>query len=169
MENLQFCPKCGNKSLTFVNDKNLYCNDCDFTLYHNVAGAVAVIVKCGNEILFARRNRNPQRGKLDLVGGFVDAYETAERACQREIKEELSLDVDTSKLRYINSLPNQYPYKDIVYHTIDLFYEYQLEEKPTFELEKEEIQEVVWVSIDKINLEELAFESQKLFFSKFYG
>ncbi len=168
MNTLSFCPRCGNSSLTFVNDKNLFCTDCEFTLYHNIAGAVAVIIRYKNEILFTRRNRNPQRGKLDLTGGFVDAYETAERACQREIKEELNLDIDISKLQYISSLPNQYPYKNIVYHTIDLFYEYKLEEKPLFELEKEELQEVVWVPIDKINFEELAFTSQKVFFRKLY-
>ncbi len=167
MKNLSFCPKCGNQSLTFLNDKNLYCNDCEFTLYHNIAGAVAVIIRYKNEILFARRNRNPQKGKLDLVGGFVDAYETAERACQREIKEELNLEIDTSKLQYIRSLPNQYFYKNITYHTIDLFYEYQLNEKPLFELEKEELQEVVWVRIDDIDFEELAFASQKKFFREF--
>ncbi len=164
MENLKVCPKCGHKSLIFKNNRFWHCDDCDFTLYHNIAGAVAVIIRYQDEILFTRRNKNPQRGKLDLAGGFIDPNETAERACQREIEEELSLAIDMSKLRYVTSLPNLYNYKGITYHTIDLFYEYKLDEKPVFTLEKEELQEVVWVSLDTLDFEKVAFESQKIFF-----
>ncbi len=164
MEKLSFCPKCGSKSLAFINGRFWSCNDCDFTLYHNIAGAVAVIIRYQDEILFTRRNKNPQRGKLDLAGGFIDPNETAEQACQREIEEELGWVLDTSKLRYVKSLPNIYNYNNITYHIIDLFYEYKVDKKPTFQLEKEELQEVVWVSLDDLDFKELAFESQKIFF-----
>ncbi|PIE50486.1 MAG: NUDIX hydrolase [Flavobacteriales bacterium] len=167
MKNLTFCPQCGASRLKFVEDKKLVCSDCDFTLYHNVAGAVAVIIKHKEEILFTRRNQNPQKGKLDLAGGFTDADESAEQTCQREIQEELNFNIDLSQLKYIGSLPNIYRYKNIDYHTLDLFFEYELNEKPDFQLEKSELQEVVWIPKSKLNIEDLAFESQKKFFSKY--
>lgn len=164
MKELKFCPKCGSEKLTFLNGQKLHCSNCDFTLYHNTAGAVAVIITYQNQILFTRRNRNPQKGKLDLAGGFVDANESAEETCQREIMEELNFKIDLSQLKYRASFPNLYQYKDIVYNTIDLFFEYPLTEKPHFQLDKSELQEIVWISQKELHLNDLAFESQKKFF-----
>ena len=55
---------------------------------------------------------------LDLPGGFVDPMETAEEAAKREIKEELNLDL--SKLHYLVSFPNLYPFSNMVIPTVDL-------------------------------------------------
>lgn len=163
MKNLDFCPQCGNNHLKFIDDKKWFCEDCQFTLYHNVAGAVAVILRYKDEILLTRRNKNPQMGKLDLAGGFIDANESAEKTCQREIKEELNYHLDLHKLSYKGSLPNIYEYKEISYHTIDLFFEYPLDQKPIFQLEKEELQGVVWVPLHELQIDDLAFDSQKKF------
>jgi len=163
MLNLKFCPSCGNKSLNF-NGKTMNCQKCDFTFYNNTAAAVAVVIIRRDEILFTRRNQNPELGKLDLAGGFIDFEETAENACKRELWEELHLNIDKNRLKYICSLPNTYLYKEIIYHTIDLFFEYKIENKPNFIVEKHEISESVWVKISDINIDELAFKSQKHFF-----
>ena len=116
MEELKFCPKCGNKTLEWNGEKKWSCGSCDYVLFHNVAGAVAVIIKCGDEILFTRRNQEPKKGKLDLAGGFVDPKESAEETCVRELHEEMNITVDASKLKYATSLPNVYVYKNIPYN-----------------------------------------------------
>lgn len=167
MKTLSICPQCGTEHLSFIDDKKWHCSQCLFTLYHNVAGAVAVILRYENEILFTKRNKNPQKGKLDLAGGFIDADESAEETCQREIKEELNYTLDISKLKYKGSLPNLYEYKEITYHTIDLFFEITINEKPAFQLEKKELQSIEWIPIHKINLNDLAFESQKKFLNRY--
>ncbi|WP_332021672.1 NUDIX domain-containing protein, partial [Kaistella sp.] len=78
MDYLKFCPKCGNESLNWDGEKKWNCKVCDYVLFHNVAGAVAVVIKFGDEILLTRRNQEPKKGKLDLAGGFVDPKENAE-------------------------------------------------------------------------------------------
>jgi NADH pyrophosphatase NudC (nudix superfamily) len=167
MLKLKFCPQCGKPNLEWQQEKKWYCKACNFTLYHNVASAVAVVIQCGNEILFTKRNQEPQKGKLDLVGGFSDAKESAEKTCQREIWEELHWKIEVEKLQYITSLPNTYRYREVMYQTLDLFYLYKIDEKPAFIVEKSEISSVEWRSLESLHLEDLAFESQKIFFKTF--
>ena len=167
MEPLRFCPKCDNESLNWDGEKKWNCGKCGFVLFHNVAGAVAVIIRSKDEILLTKRNQEPKKGKLDLAGGFVDPRESAEQTCVRELFEEMKIQVDISKLKYLASLPNVYEYKKIVYNTLDLFYEYEVEEKFEADLEISEISDTVWLRIDEINPDEIAFDSQRIFLEKY--
>ncbi|MEG2078666.1 NUDIX domain-containing protein [Chryseobacterium piscicola] len=167
MKNLNFCPSCGKKSLTWNHEKKWSCTQCSFVLYHNVAGAVAVVIRCENEIFLTQRNQEPKKGKLDLAGGFTDPNESAENTCKRELFEELRLHIDISNLRYLTSLPNVYQYKEIDYNTLDLFFEYNVNEKFKVDLEVSEISETIWIPLDQINLEDLAFDSQKKFLESY--
>ncbi|MCW3160954.1 NUDIX hydrolase [Chryseobacterium oryctis] len=167
MKILKYCPNCGKESLQWNNEKKWSCSDCGFTLYNNVAGAVAVVIRYGDEIYLTKRNRDPKKGKLDLAGGFVDPKENAEETCKRELFEELQLDIDISKLKYLTSLPNVYQYKEINYNTIDLFYEYNVQEKFEVNLELSEISEAKWIPLNELNLDEIAFDSQKKFFETY--
>lgn len=164
MKTLKYCPDCGKESLNWDGEKKWSCPNCKFTLYNNVAGAVAVVIRHQDEIYLTRRNRDPKKGKLDLAGGFVDPRESAEETCKRELFEELQLEVDLSQLRYLTSLPNVYQYKEIDYNTIDLFYEYNVPEKFEVNLELSEISEAVWIPLQALQLDDLAFDSQKKFF-----
>ena len=166
MQQLRFCPQCGKEVLDWDGEKKWSCR-CGFVLFHNVAGAVAVLITHGDEIFLTRRNQDPQKGKLDLAGGFVDPKESAEKTCIRELEEELQFSLDKSKLKYEASLPNIYHYKGIDYNTIDLFYSYEIEEKFEFTAEISEISEGVWMHRNAIDLEEIAFESQREFLRQF--
>lgn len=164
MTDLKFCPKCGNPTLQYEEKNKLYCNHCDFVMYHNCAAAVAVVIRHKDEILLTKRSQNPGMGKLDLAGGFTDPEESAEETCARELHEELGLSIDIGKLKLIKTLPNVYPYKGIDYNTLDLFFEYEIDDKNFIDkLETREISEIVWAKPSELNLEEIAFESQKEF------
>lgn len=169
MKHLKFCPKCGKETLQFNGENKFSCGSCDFVLYHNCAAAVAVIIRCGDEILLTKRNQNPGLGKLDLAGGFVDPKESAEKTCARELHEELGITIDESKLKFIMSLPNVYHYKEIDYNTLDLFFEYNIDEKILAEkLETSEISEIIWIKISELNLDDIAFDSQRNFFKQYH-
>lgn len=167
MKNLSFCPSCGKQTLNWDQEKKWSCTQCSFVLYNNVAGAVAVVIRCGDELFLTKRNQEPKKGKLDMAGGFIDPKESAENTCKRELFEELKLIIDTSRLQYLASLPNVYQYKEIDYNTIDLFFEYNVEKKFAVDLELSEISDAVWIPLKEINLDDIAFDSQKKFLENY--
>lgn len=157
-----FCPKCKSENLDFSHGNKIKCLDCNFEYFHNVAGAVAVIIQKKEEILFTLRNKEPKKGLLDLAGGFIDPGESAEYACFRELKEELSVEINLNNLKYINSNPNTYEYKGILYNTIDLFYLYKDDDFTIEKFDPIELKGLVWKKLSDLNFNELAFESQKI-------
>lgn len=89
--------------------------------FNSSVSTAAFILDSENRLLVAKRAKEPEKGTLDLPGGFVDLHETAEEAIQREILEETGLEI--SHLNYLFSLPNVYSYSNLDIHTVDLFFE----------------------------------------------
>ena len=71
-------------------------------------------------MLVCKRAKDPAKGTLDLPGGFLDMFETAEMGIAREVMEETKLQVTSTE--YLFSLPNTYIYSDFEVHTLDLFF-----------------------------------------------
>lgn len=154
-----YCPSCSSTNFEYTNNFKFCCKDCDFVLYHNIAAAVALVFIFEEKILFTVRNVNPDKGKLDLPGGFIDPGETAEEAACREIEEELGFEINPSDLRYVTTSPNHYLYKNVAYRTLDIFYECRLNTDKVTVKAKDEIHELIWLKRSAINLESIGFES----------
>ena len=116
---LKYCPKCGSANFIVRADRSFKCGDCNFHFFVNAASAVAaLIINDNGELLLTRRAMNPQKGRLDLPGGFVDPGESAEEALVREIKEELNLQV--CNYQYLISYPNEYVFAGYTVYTVDM-------------------------------------------------
>ncbi len=98
----------------------MQCQACGFEYYHNCASSVAAIIAVKNGILLTIRNHAPKKGTLDLPGGFCMYGESLENALEREIKEEINLDL--AHIEYFGSFPNVYKYKGVTYFTIDAIF-----------------------------------------------
>lgn len=152
-----FCPACGLKSFRTVSEKAYICGVCGFEFFHNVAAAVSVLLEhegCG---LMTLRAAEPGQGMLDLPGGFIDCGETAEDALRREVREELALELGT--LEYIGSFPNEYNYRGILYHTLDIVFRARLDSAPEAVMDSNEISGIEWVKLANIPFERIAFKS----------
>ena len=117
---IKYCPRCGSKAF-ITNDmgRSFDCEGCNFKYYFNNSAAVAcLITNDSGELLLTRRAFDPNKGMLDLPGGFVDPMESAEEAVRREIREELCLEL--TKISYLVSFPNLYPFSNIMVPTVDL-------------------------------------------------
>lgn len=164
----KFCPSCASTDFTFPENRRFLCNICGFTYYHNIAAAVAIVFTFEDKILFAVRNIDPDKGKLDLPGGFIDPNETAETAACREIEEELGIAIQPQDLRYITTSPNNYLYKNVPYRTLDIFYECALPSEVIKIKAEDEIQELIWVQRSQIDLSKIGFISIRNVIEKYY-
>ena len=121
METFLYCPRCGAAGVTPHDERSCRCRQCGFLFYANCATAVAaVITDKDGRILLCTRACEPQKGMLDLPGGFVEFDETAEAALRRELAEELGIKVHD--VRYLFSQPNRYTYSGYTVHTLDMFF-----------------------------------------------
>jgi NAD+ diphosphatase len=117
----RFCPRCGATPLAPHATYGFTCASCGFLFFVNVAAAVAAIIRDSDgRVLLTRRAHDPERGKLDIPGGFVDWNETAEQALAREIREELQLEIATA--RYFCSVNNLYEFRGLRYRTLDSYF-----------------------------------------------
>ncbi len=155
----KFCPSCASTHFSFPHNRRFLCEDCGFTYYHNIAAAVALVFTFEDKVLFTVRNVDPDKGKWDLPGGFIDPNETAEEAACREIREELGLNLQASDLKYVTTSPNNYLYKNVPYRTMDIFYECQLTSDIIKVEAEDEIQELIWVKRSEIDLDKIGFVS----------
>lgn len=151
-----YCPKCSSKSITFDKVKRFCCPNCNWLFYKNVVTAAIGILEYNGKILFQIRAKEPEFGKIDLPGGFVENNENAEEALSREIFEELGLKI--KKFNYIGSAPNLYIYKGIEYNVCDLVYKSIIDQIPS-KIDFTEVKEIFFKEIDKVEKKKIAFPS----------
>ena len=162
LEKSAYCPICGSKRFVIHNFKSKQCEDCGFIYYANPCAATAAfIVNDNDELLVVRRAKEPAKGTLDLPGGFIDMYETAEEGMRREIKEETGLDVE--QMEYLYSSPNVYQYSGLGVHTIDMDYLVPLHGDPAkykaLVHAADDAAESLWIPIGDIHPEEFGLLS----------
>jgi NAD+ diphosphatase len=98
----RFCGNCGASTQRKTDERAVLCPACNTVVYPKISPAIIVAIVCNDKILLAR-NSNFVGGWYSLVAGFVDVGETLEETVQREVKEEVGLDV--WNIRYYKSQP----------------------------------------------------------------
>jgi ADP-ribose pyrophosphatase YjhB (NUDIX family) len=157
LEKFAYCPICGSKHFIINNFKSKRCESCGFVYYANPCAATAAfIVNDRQEMLVVRRAKEPAKGTLDLPGGFVDMYETAEEGMRREIEEETGLKVE--QIQYLFSSPNVYLYSGMGVHTLDMDYLVRVPEDIKVHA-GDDAAACVWIPLDEINPDEFGLTS----------
>jgi NAD+ diphosphatase len=152
-----YCPKCGNKDLTFNGIKVLSCAACGLDYHINPASAVAVILEYPDgSIVLTRRKYEPRQGTFDLPGGFVEINETIEETVRREIFEELEFTV--TSMNYIGSFPNEYVYKGVSYFTCDMAFVCPIPER-TLLHPSDDVSEALTIKPNDIDHQQISFPS----------
>jgi ADP-ribose pyrophosphatase YjhB (NUDIX family) len=158
IEHFHHCPRCGRPLPRPGQPPCVTCGDCGFTLYFNPAVSVAAFITAEDgRTLFIRRAKEPARGRLAIPGGFVDFSETAEAALQREVREEVGVEV--ADPAYLCSAVNGYEFKGVTYPVLDLYFIARTVNANARALD--DVASVAWLRPEEINLEEIAFSSMR--------
>jgi mutator protein MutT len=157
LSSFTFCPRCGTGMLRPYPPYAYHCDACDFMFYLNIAAAtVAIIMDDDNHLLVATRAKDPAKGTLDLPGGFADPDETAEESVRREVLEELNLQaIETT---YLFSIPNEYPYGGVLYHTLDMVYRCTIKDFGKMKA-ADDVEAVQWIAVSQLEPEKFGLKS----------
>ncbi len=158
-ETFRYCPQCGSALFGHHDLRSNMCRQCGFLFYANCASAVAaVITDSEKRILLCTRAEEPQKGMLDLPGGFVEFDETAEEAVRRELHEELGIEVHD--VCYLFSRPNRYTYSGYTVHTLDLFFRVTVDDLGDICC-ADDVKEARFFSANDIDFSMIGFDSMK--------
>lgn len=140
--NHRFCGHCGTSTISADQDRARQCPACQLTAYPRIAPCVLAAVYRPGQILLAR-SKHFQPGLYSILAGFIEAGETAEHCCQREVFEEVGVHIGPPQ--YFGSQPWPFP------HQLMLAYcaEYQ---SGTIRIDEQEIEDARWFDFDQLPL-----------------
>lgn len=159
-ELFRHCPRCGAaRPPAEVGQAPFRCGPCGLVLFLNPAVAAGAWVSdWAGRVLLLRRARAPQKGKLGLPGGFLDAGEGAVDGLRREVREEVGLEVED--VAFLASVPNRYEYLGVTYPVVDLIFTARAV-APETAAAADEVAGIEWRHTADIDPDELAFPSMK--------
>lgn len=102
----QYCGLCGHETIDKKDERAKVCTNCGNTIYPRISPATITAIFRDDQILLAH-NRNFAPGLYSLIAGFVEPGETLEQCVEREILEEVGLQV--KNIRYFSSQPWSFP------------------------------------------------------------
>lgn len=105
-----YCPNCGQKNS--IQNKTLteyICHNCRQIFWDNPKATVAVVLlNKDRQALYSQRAIEPNKGKYDFPGGFLEYNEDVYHAAVRELKEELDITIKPNDLRIITAYTLEY-------------------------------------------------------------
>lgn len=112
----------------------------------------------------AIRAHEPQKGKLDCLGGFLDVGENYEQALYRELAEEAGISKeDIYELEYLSSSYDPYPWQGDVTHTATVYFMARLKDGVTL-TPNDDVAEIKVLVINSLNPEDFAWDGMKTAF-----
>jgi NADH pyrophosphatase NudC (nudix superfamily) len=108
MRPFRFCPACGAALGEPDADAAIQCGRCGRWWYRNAAPTAGAAIIENGRALVTKRAREPEKGRYDIVGGFLRFDENPIDGLKREAKEELGVDIDASNADFVQAVPHAY-------------------------------------------------------------
>jgi NAD+ diphosphatase len=112
----QYCGQCGTPTRTMEEERAKLCPQCSLLSYPRLVPAVIVAVTRDDRLLLARAQRFPD-GFYSVLAGYVEPGETLEECVQREVREEVGIEV--RNIRYFGSQSWPFPHSFMVAFTAE--------------------------------------------------
>ncbi len=112
----RFCGRCGAETVSSPTELAKECPRCGMLFYPRLSPAVIVLVRRGDSVLLARSPGFPS-GMYSVLAGFVEPGESIEEAINREVCEEVGIEVEN--VAYFGSQPWPFPNSLMIGFTAD--------------------------------------------------
>jgi NAD+ diphosphatase len=112
----RFCGRDATETVAGPTPLSKECPRCGMLFYPRLSPAVIVLVKREDEVLLARSPGFPP-GMYSVLAGFVEPGESIEETIEREVREEVGVEVDN--VRYFGSQPWPFPNSLMIGFTAD--------------------------------------------------
>ncbi len=140
----RYCGTCGSRMRKRKTERAVECPECGRIVYPRILPAVIVAVTDGDKIVLTR-----YRGRgfkfFALIAGFTEIGETLEETVQREVMEEVGLEVEN--IRYYKSQPWG------IDDDILMGFYCNVKGSRQIRLDREELKEGLWVQREEIELQ----------------
>jgi ADP-ribose pyrophosphatase YjhB (NUDIX family) len=104
----RFCPACGSELDAPDPEGGGRCPRCGRSWYRNPAPTVGAAIVSDGRVLVTVRGREPEKGRLDVPGGFLKPGEEPLCGLAREVKEELGVEIAVAESDFIQAIPHRY-------------------------------------------------------------
>ncbi|HOV90401.1 MAG TPA: NAD(+) diphosphatase [Syntrophorhabdaceae bacterium] len=135
-----FCSRCGSRTKDKDRLRAKECPDCGLVIFPRISPAIIVLVEKEGKILLAKAVRFKE-DIYSILAGFVEPGETLEEAVEREVREEVGIEI--KNIRYFGSQP--WPFPDSL--MIGFLAKYK---SGRIKIDKEEIVDARWFSPENL-------------------
>lgn len=157
------CPRCGAALEPLDAGARIECERCGLRHYASSKPTASGLVVRDGRLLLARRAIDPDRGKWDLPGGFLEEGEDPREALRRELEEETGLEVEP--VAFFDVVVDRYGEGDGAQHTLNLYWTCRVlagEPEPA-----DDVSELRWFAPDELPPpDELAFRNNAQILSR---
>jgi len=136
----QYCGRCGHQTVTIQNERVKKCPACGLMGYPRISPAVITAVLRDDKILLSH-NASFIGNLHSIIAGFVDPGETLEECVEREIMEEVGIQVNN--IKYFGSQPWPFPNSLMIGFTADY-------KSGEITIDGKEISEAGWYDVNSL-------------------
>lgn len=108
MKPFRFCPADATRLENPDHEGGSRCPSCGRSWYRNSAPTAGCAIVREAKALVSVRAREPEKGRLDVPGGFLLAGEDPITGLKREVKEELGVEIDVGVGDCVSMVPHRY-------------------------------------------------------------
>ena len=139
-KNYRFCGQCGKPTIEMSGERAKLCKSCGLTNYPRLSPSIIVSVIKDQRILLARSDRFPE-GMYSVLAGFVEPGESLEECVQREIVEEVGIEVEN--IQYFGSQNWPFPHSLMIGFTANYL-------RGEISIDNDEIVDAGWFSVQEL-------------------
>ncbi len=162
------CGWCG-AAVTHPSEWMSVCSGCGFKNYLSSKPCSDLLIVKGDKVAALKRAMDPDKGKYNFPGGFMDLTDASMEDCAyRELEEELGVPrSQVASLEYFDSAMNDYVWMDTIVPCACFIYICKLKDY-TFDVDTEESHSVRWIGVDDLPDVDFAWDIDRNMVTKYF-